>query len=43
MASHYNSRPLPAEVLIDGGKSKLIRRRENVSEMWTSELELLKQ
>jgi diaminopimelate decarboxylase len=28
MASHYNSQPLPAEVLVDGDEVKLIRRRE---------------
>ena len=28
MASHYNSRPLPAEVLLSNGKVKLIRKRE---------------
>ena len=28
MASRYNSRPLPAEVLLSNGKVKLIRKRE---------------
>ncbi len=28
MASHYNARPLPAEVLVDGDSYHLIRRRE---------------
>jgi len=28
MASNYNSHPLPAEVLIDGDESILIRQRE---------------
>jgi diaminopimelate decarboxylase len=28
MASHYNARPLPAEVLVDGDSYQLIRRRE---------------
>lgn len=28
MASHWNSRPLPAEVLVDNGKTELIRERE---------------
>src|SRR3989344_5671282 len=28
MASHYNSRPLPVEVLLSNGKVKLIRKRE---------------
>lgn len=33
MASNYNTRPLPAEVLIEGNDVKLIRRRENFEEL----------
>lgn len=33
MASHYNSFPLPAEVLIKGKESKLIRKRETLEEL----------
>jgi len=33
MASHYNSRFLPAEVLIDGGEVKLIRKRETLEDL----------
>lgn len=33
MASHYNSRFLPAEVLIDGGEAKLIRKRETLEDL----------
>ena len=33
MASNYNTRPLPAEVLVNGGNVKLIRRRENFEEL----------
>lgn len=33
MSSNYNSRPRPAEVLIQNGEAKLIRRRETVEEM----------
>lgn len=33
MSSNYNSRPLIPEVLIDGGKIKLIRRRQTVQEL----------
>ena len=33
MASNYNSRPLPPEVLVDDGKLKLIRRRQTVEEL----------
>ena len=37
MSSNYNSRPRTAEVLVDGDKDHLIRRRENLSELWTLE------
>ena len=33
MSSNYNSRPRTAEVLVDGDKSYLIRRRENLQEL----------
>ena len=33
MSSNYNSRPLAAEVLIDGETSRLIRRRQTVEEL----------
>lgn len=34
MASQYNARPRPAEVLVDGGEVRLIRRRESYEELW---------
>jgi len=37
MASNYNSRGRAAEVLVDGDKSHLIRRRETVDELYASE------
>ena len=37
MSSNYNSRPRTAEVLVDGNKVHLIRRRENLSELWALE------
>lgn len=37
MSSNYNSRPRTAEVLVDGDKDHLIRRRENLSELWALE------
>ena len=37
MSSNYNSRPSTAEVLVDGNKAHLIRRRENLSELWALE------
>ena len=36
MSSNYNSRPRTAEVLVDGNKAHLIRRR-NLSELWALE------
>jgi len=33
MSSNYNSRPLIAEVLVDGDHSRLIRRRQTVAEL----------
>jgi diaminopimelate decarboxylase len=33
MASNYNRRPLPAEVLVDDGRWDVIRRRQTVDDM----------
>jgi diaminopimelate decarboxylase len=33
MASNYNRRPLPAEVLVDGGRWRVVRRRQTVDHM----------
>ena len=33
MSSNYNSRPLAAEVLVDGDSSRVIRRRQTVAEL----------
>jgi diaminopimelate decarboxylase len=38
MSSNYNSRPLAAEVLVDGSTSRLIRRRQTVEELLALEL-----
>ncbi len=38
MASNYNSRPLPAEVLVDGEKVSLIRQRETYDDLIRGEL-----
>lgn len=38
MASNYNTRPRPAEVLIDDGEHRLIRKREQLAELWQHEL-----
>ena len=37
MSSHYNSRPRTAEVMVDGDKAYLIRRREALNELWQLE------
>jgi diaminopimelate decarboxylase len=39
MASNYNRRPLPAEVLVDGDAWRVVRRRQTVDEMMVPELE----
>ncbi len=40
MSSNYNTRPLAAEVLVDGGNAHLIRRRQTVDELLALELGL---
>lgn len=37
MASTYNSRPRPAEVLVDGSTYRLARRRETLEDLWRGE------
>ena len=37
MGSNYNTRPLPAEVLVHGTKSALVRARQPVAEIWAGE------
>ena len=37
MASNYNSRPRPPEILVDGERWRLIRRRETSDDMWRCE------
>jgi len=38
MASHYNAMPLPAEVLVDGAKATIIRRRETYDDLVRAEM-----
>jgi diaminopimelate decarboxylase len=38
LASNYNTRPRPAEVLVNGKSGKIIRRRERVSDLLRAEL-----
>jgi diaminopimelate decarboxylase len=40
LSSNYNSRPRPAEVLIEGKSVELIRRRETIEDLLRPELEL---
>ncbi|MCX8049342.1 MAG: diaminopimelate decarboxylase [Methylohalobius sp.] len=37
MSSNYNSRPRPAEVLVDGHRVYLVRRREAIEDLWRGE------
>jgi diaminopimelate decarboxylase len=37
MSSNYNSRPRAAEVVVDGAKAHLVRRREGVEELFAAE------
>lgn len=41
MASNYNARPRPAEVLIDGGEIHLARERETCAQLYAGEHRLL--
>jgi diaminopimelate decarboxylase len=38
MASNYNRRPLPVEVLVDGGRWRVIRRRQTIDDMLALDL-----
>jgi diaminopimelate decarboxylase len=40
MSSNYNARPRAAEVLVDGGQHKLIRRRETYEDLVRTEIEV---
>ncbi|WP_313953467.1 diaminopimelate decarboxylase [Accumulibacter sp.] len=40
MSSNYNTRPRAAEVMVDGGKAHLVRRRESVDELLALEQRL---
>jgi diaminopimelate decarboxylase len=37
MSSNYNTRPRPAEIMVDGDKTYVIRDRENVSDLFAGE------
>ena len=38
LASNYNTRPRPAEILVSGKSAKVIRRREKARELYAAEL-----
>ena len=38
LSSHYNTRVHPAEVLVEGGKARLVRRRETLDDLMASEV-----
>ena len=42
MGSRYNARPLAAEVLVQKSASRLVRRREQLSDIWALELDGLR-
>src|SRR6266699_1060332 len=37
LASNYNTRPRPAEVLVDGRSARVIRRRETIGDLLRAE------
>ena len=37
MASNYNSRPLPAEVLVNGKRAAAVRERQKLTAIWQDE------
>jgi diaminopimelate decarboxylase len=37
MSSNYNTRPRPAEIMVDGDKAYVIRDRENISDLFAGE------
>lgn len=42
MASNYNTRPKPAEIMVDGNHVYVIRKRENIQDLFASETALPK-
>ena len=38
MASNYNSRPLPAEILVEGETATVIRKRQTLDDLIEGEL-----
>lgn len=40
MAGQYNSRLRPAEVLVEDGQARLIRRRDRLEDLWAAEIDV---
>ena len=38
MASNYNSRPMPAEILVDGSEARVVRSRQSWDDLIAPEL-----
>jgi diaminopimelate decarboxylase len=38
MASNYNSRPRPPEIMVDGDRWEIVRRRESFEDLWRGEI-----
>jgi diaminopimelate decarboxylase len=37
MSSQYNSRPRPAEILVQGGRAEVIRERETFADLYSKQ------
>lgn len=40
MASNYNTRPRPAEIMVNGKQSQIVRQRETLADLWALEARL---
>ena len=38
MAGTYNTRPMPTEVLVNGNKAAVVRKRQKVKDIWAGEV-----
>ncbi|MDK3159421.1 hypothetical protein QPK87_23000 [Kamptonema cortianum] len=38
MGGNYNSRPLPAEILVEGAKARVVRKRQNFDDLIAGEI-----
>jgi len=38
MASNYNPRPLPAEILVSGDEAKVVRKRQTLDDLIAGEV-----